>query len=135
MRNILKRLWADESGANVIEFAIALPTLTIFIYGIFVIGKLFEANAGMQHALGEAARYATLFPTPTDDELKAKMAAKKFGTGNNGGTLSPLGISTAGNTKTLTLTYSQPTNFLLFKGPNVSISRSKKVYLAAPNPA
>jgi Flp pilus assembly protein TadG len=128
----LKRLWADDRGANVIEFAITLPILTVFIYGIFVVGKLFEASAGMQHALGESARYATLYPTPTDDELKAKMTAKKFGTTGNGGVLSPLSISTSGNTKTLSLTYTQQTNFLLFRGPNVSITRSKKVYLAAP---
>ena len=132
MTRMLKRLWADESGANIIEFAIALPVLTVFIYGIFVVGKLFEAQAGMQHALGEAARYATLFPTPTDDELKAKMAAKKFGVTGNGGVLSPLSITTAANAKTLSLTYTQQTNFLLFRGPNVSITRSKKVYLAAP---
>lgn len=134
MRHV-KRLCANQEGANVIEFAIALPVLTVFIYGIFVTGKLFEANAGMQHALGEAARYATIYPTPTDDELKARMAAKKFGTSNMGGTLSPLAIATSGNTKTMTLTYSQPTDFLLFSGPNVSITRSKKVYLAAPDPA
>ena len=135
MTHVLKRLWADRRGAGVIEFAIAVPVLTVFIYGIFVVGKLFEANAGMQHALGEAARYATLYPTPTDDQLKAMMTAKKFGTSNNGGTLSALAISTSGNTKTMTLTYSQPTDFLLFNGPNVSITRSKKVYLAAPDPA
>ena len=132
MTKILKRLWADESGANVIEFAIAVPVLTVFIYGIFVVGKLFEAQAGMQHALGEAARYATLFPTPTDDQLKAKMAAKKFGVTGNGGALSALSVSTSGNTKTLSLTYTQQTNFLLFKGPNVSLTRTKKVYLAVP---
>lgn len=132
MTKLLKRLWFDESGANVIEFAVAVPVLTVFIYGIFVVGKLFEAQAGMQHALGEAARYATLYPTPTDDQLKAKMAAKKFGVTGNGGTLSALSISTSGNTKTLSLTYTQATDFLMFNGPNVSITKSKKVYLAAP---
>ena len=135
MTRHLKRLRTDQNGAAVIEMAIALPILTVFIYGIFVVGKLFEAQAGMQHALGEAARYATLYPTPTDDQLKAKMAAKKFGVTGNGGVLSALSVSTDGNTKTLSLTYSQQTNFLLFRGPNVSLTRSKKVYLAAPNPA
>lgn len=133
MTRLLKRLWADESGANIIEFAIAVPVLTVFIYGIFVVGKLFEAQAGMQHALGEAARYATLYPTPTDDQIKAKMTAKKFGTTGNGGVLSALAISTSGSTKTLSLTYTQQTNFLLFRGPNVSLTKSKKVYLAAPS--
>jgi Flp pilus assembly protein TadG len=132
MTRLFKRVRGDQSGAAVIEMAIALPVLTVFIYGIFVVGKLFEAQAGMQHALGEAARYATLYPTPTDDQLKSKMAAKKFGTTGNGGVLSALSVSTSGNTKTLSLTYTQQTDFLLFNGPNVSITKSKKVYLAAP---
>ena len=71
MKTLIKRLLRDDSGANVIEFAIAMPTLLVFIYGIFTVGKLLEANAGMQHALGEAARYATLYPTPTDAQLQA----------------------------------------------------------------
>jgi len=131
MTKLFRRLLRDERGANVIEFALVLPVLTVFIYGIFVVGKLFEANAGMQHALGEAARYATIYPTPTDAQLTARMSAKKFGTNTMGGTLSALSISTSGTTKTLSLTYSQPTDFLLFDGPNVSITRSKKVYLAS----
>ena len=136
-----KRLLRDESGANIVEFAIALPILTLFIYGIFTIGMLFQASAGMQHALGEAARLATICipdgggcDVPDDDALRAMVADKKFGTGR--GTLSALGIvnhQTAGVTdyKTLTLTYSQPTNFLFFAGPNITISRSKRVYLAS----
>ena len=134
MSKTFKRLLRDESGANIVEFAIALPILTLFIYGIFTIGMLFQASAGMQHALGEASRLATIWPTPNDDQLRAMVADKKFGTGR--GTLSALGIvnhQTAGVTdyKTLTLTYSQPTNFLFFAGPNITISRSKRVYLAS----
>src|SRR4051794_10823728 len=50
----------DQRGAAAIEAAIAMPALVVMIYGIFSVGQLFEANAGMEHALGEAARYATL---------------------------------------------------------------------------
>ena len=48
-----------------IEMAIALPMLILFIYGIFQVGVVFQANAGMQHALGEGARLATLCYNPT----------------------------------------------------------------------
>ena len=67
-----------------------------------------------------------------------------FGTSN--GTLDPLviedttsttsgsGTSGSGTTvllyKTLTLNYSQPTNFIFFAGPMISLSRSKRVYMA-----
>lgn len=127
-RSTLRR---DQRGATMIEMAIALPVLILFIYGIFVVGLLFQANAGMQHALGEAARYATIFPTPTDSQLQARVTSKKFGTDN--GTLGTPSITTnaAGGYKEISLTYSQPTDFLFFTGPTVSITRSKRVYLAS----
>lgn len=133
MRTVIAKILRDERGANAIEMGIALPVLVFFIWGIVQVGLLFQANAGMQHALGEAARYATIYPTPADDALKAKMADRKFGTYN--GTLGELTIEdvTSGGTivaKKLTLTYSQPTNFLLFNGPTVNISKTKTVYLA-----
>ena len=129
-----RKLRTDEQGTAVIEMAIAVPVLTLFIYGIFVVGQLFQASAGMQHALGEAARLATIYPTPSDADLQAKMTAKKFGT--KSGTLSALQIANgdagAGVNpyKDLTLTYTQPTDFLFFDGPTVSLTRTKRVYLA-----
>ena len=80
---MLKILRRDEEGAAAIEFAIAVPILVTMLYGIFQVGLLFQANAGMQHALGEGARYATLClsPTstgctvPTDANIKAKINA------------------------------------------------------------
>jgi len=130
-----RRLLKDERGANLVEFAIAVPVLVFFIYGIFTIGLLYQANAGVQHALGEAARYATIFPTPTDDQIRARVAARKFGTGT--GTLGQLQIADNNSGgpgtryKTLTLSYSQATNFLFFQGPTVTITKSKRVYPAS----
>ena len=37
------------------------PMLLLFVYGIFQFGVILQANAGMQHALGEGARLATLY--------------------------------------------------------------------------
>ena len=134
----LRSFLRDDRGATIIEFAIALPVLISFIWGIFQIGLVFQAQAGMQHALGEAARLATIFPTPTDDAIRARLAAKKFGTYN--GTLGALviqdnnvtvGTKTFTESKTLTLTYSQPTDFIFINGPTVTMTRSKKVYLAS----
>lgn len=134
MSNPMRKLLKDDRGANLVEFAIALPVLVLFIYGIFVVGQLFQASAGMQHALGEAARYATIWPTPSDADIKALMGEKKFGTA--GGTLSQLQVTNGGGGaagaayKDLSLTYSQPTDFIFFAGPNVSLTRTKRVYIA-----
>lgn len=123
----LRKIGRDEGGAAVVEMAIALPVLVTFIYGIFQLGVLFQANAGMQHALGEGARYATIWPTPTDANIKSKISAEVFGTKNGTFTVATP-VNNADASKTLSVTYSMPTNFLFFPGPTVNITRSKKVY-------
>src|SRR5262245_18888285 len=84
--SIAKFLRRDESGAAAIEMAISLPVLLVMIYGIFQVGLIFQANAGMQHALGEGARYATLCTPngtncniPTNDQIVTRMQSKLFG--------------------------------------------------------
>lgn len=117
----------NERGATVVEFAIVLPILVLFVWGIFQVGVLFQANSGMQHALGEGARYATIFPTPTDAQIKARMSAEVFGTKN--GTFSVADPVNATGHKTLRVTYSMPMNFLFFTGPTVNLTREKRVYV------
>src|SRR4029079_14842244 len=47
----LLRIRRDERGAGAVEFALSAPVLITLIYGIFEMSQLYEANAGMQHAL------------------------------------------------------------------------------------
>ena len=119
----------NERGAAAIEFAIAVPVLILLIYGIFRLGLLYQANAGMQHALGEGARMATLFPTPTDEQITAEMNDKLFG--ESYGTFTVAEPENTTTTKTLTVTYTTPMDFLLVPGPTVTLTRSKVVYLPA----
>ena len=136
----LVTLKRDERGVAVIEIAIVLPVLILFIYGIFQIGILFQANAGMQHALGEGARYATLCRPVTggcniasDAEIKTRMNNVVFGT--RPGTFTIPDPTTVNRVMTLTVNYTQPTNFLFFAGPTIALSRQKRVYLPpAPPP-
>lgn len=130
--HILKR---DERGTAVIEIAIVLPVLILFIWGIFQIGILYQANAGMQHALGQGARFATLCLSPDPCEnptaavVKTEIEGAVFGT--KPGTFTVPTPTTDGNGRmTLTVNYSQPMNFLFFPGPTVNLTRSKVVYLA-----
>lgn len=124
----LKFLRRDQRGAAAIEFAIAVPVLVLMIYGIFRLGLLFQANAGMQHALGEGARYATIYPTPSDSQIQSRMTARLFGSGYGSFTVAPPASSTG--YKTLTVTYTTPMDFLFVPGPTVTLTRTKKVYVA-----
>lgn len=134
-------LLRDERGAAVIEMAFALPVLLLFVYGIFQIGVILQANAGMQHALGEGARMATICynpsttgcTAPTDSAIVTKMSDKVFGM--NVGTFNTPTVTTPATTdctncKDLEVTYTVTPNFLLFNGPPINLSRKKRVYTA-----
>jgi len=142
---IPRSIKADQQGAAVIEAAIALPVLVVMIYGIFSIGQLFEANAGMQHALGEGARYATLCSSlsvsgstttcavHTGTEVKAMVANKLFGANNGNGTWDDPNLDTSTASSgyvTLTVTYHPLMKFAFYSLPSFTITRSKRIYLA-----
>ncbi len=123
----------DERGTSTIEIAIALPIVLLFVYGMFTIGVLFQANAGLQHSLGEGARYATLYPKPIDALIVTRMSDKRFGLpiGNFGTpTVTTPAAGTCTNCRLLQVTYSVTPNFLLFNAPPVNLTRSKQVYVA-----
>lgn len=125
------KLARDSRGAAALEFALGAPVLITMVWGIFQVGLIFLANAGTQSALGEAARYATIYPTPSDSALQSAITAHKFGLKNGTWSTPTISTNTANGTKTISVVYSQPTNFLFFKGPTVSISKSKVVYLSS----
>lgn len=142
---ILRSIHADESGAAALEAAISVPVIVAMIYGIFSMGQLFEANAGMEHALGEAARYATLCPSlsttgststctvHTGTEVKAMVATKLFGANNGNGTWDTPTLDTTTATSgyvTLTVTYHPLMKFAFYSLPSFTVTRSKRIYLA-----
>ena len=131
-----RKIRKDTRGSAAIEFVIAVPILVSLIWGIFQIALLFEVNAGVQHALGEAARAATIYPTPSDTTILSKITSAKFGGVVEGTfyTACPqtcITTDTTAGTKTIIVTYSQPTSFLFFAGPSVTIAKSKTVYLSS----
>ena len=126
----LRQLLGDRTGSAVVEFAVAVPVLVSMVWGIFQIGILYQANAGMQHALGEAARYATIYPTPDDSQIQAKITSAKFGLGNGTWGEPEIVTDATADTKTITVSYTQPTDFLFFAGPTVTLGATKVVYLA-----
>ena len=128
---MIRGLIRNNRGLATIEMAFALPILVLFIYGIFQIGMIMAASAGMQHALGEGARYATLYPIPTDAQIKQRVSDKLFGVYI--GTFNvddPVTDPTGKSFKTLSVHYTVTPNFLFFTAPSVTLDRSKKIYLS-----
>jgi Flp pilus assembly protein TadG len=122
----------DKRGAAVIEMAFALPTLIMLMWMIVQLGLVFRAMSGIQHGLGEGARMATLFPKPTDTAIKAKISDAVYGIGPGSFTIATPTSGTADGATYLDLkvTYSQATDLLIVPGPTISVSRSKRVWVA-----
>jgi hypothetical protein len=130
-RRTLRR---DESGAASMEMAFAVPVLAVFLWGIFQVGVAFQAVAGMQHALGQGARLATIYPTPSNTAIKARINESVFGVGI--GEFEEPAVTdgpSGSNYKDLSVSFSMTTSFLLFEGPDIELTRSKRVYTYIPS--
>lgn len=121
----------DARGSATAEFAMALPVFILFLIGISQLGIVFAANAGLQQAVGEGARYATLYPRPSDTAIAARIQKAAFalnGTNLDAPTLTH-GTSNGVAYVDITLTYRPQLNFIFFPGPQISMTRSRRAYL------
>ncbi len=58
-----KRLPADAEGAQIVELAVALPLLLVFVVGIYDFGQAFNTKEKLNFAARDAARFASTQPT------------------------------------------------------------------------
>ena len=136
MMKISRKVRRDERGAAVIEMAFALPVLIVLMWMIVQLGLVFRAMSGIQHGLGEGARMATIYSNKTiatrKTEIKARITNAVYGIGPGSFTIAdPVNnVQDGANYMDLKVTYTQPTDMLLFPGPTISVSRSKRVWVA-----
>lgn len=133
MMRILKKLRRDEGGAAVIEMAFALPVLIMLMWLIVQLGLVFRAMSGIQHGLGEGARMATLFPKPADADIHARIEQAVYGIGPGEFDIEDpvTGTADGATYMDLKVTYTQSTDLLLIPGPDISVERSKRVWIAS----
>lgn len=118
-------------GSVAAEFALALPVLVLFLAGVAQLGVLFAANAGLQQAVGEGARLATIYPRPSDATITARIQKASFAL-NSAYLSTPTlthGQSNGVSYVDISLTYRPTLNFIFFRGPTISITRSRRAYL------
>jgi Flp pilus assembly protein TadG len=65
VRRIKKYIYADQRGAAAVEFAIVLPLLVVFLFGIIEFSLMFYDKAVITNASREGARRGILYsPAP-----------------------------------------------------------------------
>ncbi len=129
-------VFGDQKGAAVIEMAFALPALITLMWMIVQLGLVFRAMSGIQHGLGEGARLATIYSTKTTAarkaEIKTKITDAVYGIGPGSFVIADptAGVKDGANYLDLKVTYTQSTDMLLFPGPTINVSRSKRVWIS-----
>jgi len=142
------RLDRDERGAAAVEMAFALPVLVVMLWAFVQLAQVYRAVAGIQQALGEGSRYATLCYTqsvagcaapaagtgtsPAAGTIKAKIYSSVYGIGPGTFTVADPVAGTSGTATyyDLSVTYSQPTNLIMFVGPTMTLTRTKRVWIS-----
>jgi len=132
MMRLLGKLRRDDRGTAIIETAFALPALVLMMWMLVQAGLVFRAMSGIQHGLGQGARMATLFPKPSNDAIEGAINSAVYGIGPGTFDIEDPVSGTADGATYLDLkvTYTQPTDMLLFPGPTITVSRSKRVWIA-----
>ncbi len=69
------RLRQGEQGAAVVEFALVLPILMMFIFGIVEFGRGYNARIELTAAVREGARTAALGGNQAEIEARTRAAA------------------------------------------------------------
>lgn len=139
---LVRRLRKDERGVAAIEMAFALPVLLVLVWICVQLAEVYRAMGGIQQGLGEGARYATLCldPTPTEcttpspEQIVAKINSAVYGTASGQFTVTTPVLQEEGPTAKyydLAVTYTQHTSLLLFPGPDIHVTRSKRVWVAS----
>ena len=124
-------LLRDRRGAAALEFAFAAPILFGFIIGIAQLGILFFANSGLKSSVGEGARYATIYPKPSNAEIANRITSRRFG-------LDPAYLMgpTVADCKVgeracldIEMKYAAPIDFLFFQTPPVTLVERRRVFV------
>lgn len=153
MARFTKALWADRSGSPAVEFAMTMPILVISMVAVLQLGIAFLANAGLRSGVETSARYATVYPYPTNtDDIVTKFRNSVFGmpalgtptsttsgscktytgaiysAGQNYTATVCTGTANSANYVDVTATYPLKLNFIFFTTPAITLSYTRRAY-------
>lgn len=132
MMKYQRDLLVRTEGAAAIEAALALPVLFAFIGAIFMLGNLLLAQASVDHATGEAARFSTIYPTPSTAEIEAKARGALFDNHRDSvrDVAVTMGIDADGRKYAdIKITYDYPLISWFMEGSRRTLTQSRRAYM------
>ena len=129
---LMRRITRDTSGLGAVEFALIAPVLLAMLLGIAMLGILFLAQSGLKSAVEDAARYATIWPRPTQTQIEARIAAKRFGLNPDNIVAPTITFNTASNPAyvTISMGYNITINYVL-GSRTILLTETRRAYVAS----
>lgn len=126
-----RKLLMDCRGATVLEFALVVPILLAMLLGTAMLGIGFYAQAGLRSTVEDAARYATIWPRPSQADIEARIAAKQFGM-NPANIVGPTVEFTSGtpNYVTITMGYNLTINYVIGT-KTIALAETRRAYVTS----
>ncbi|WP_298022925.1 TadE/TadG family type IV pilus assembly protein [uncultured Parasphingopyxis sp.] len=130
MTAILARLGRDRRGSVGVETTLTLPVLIVLIFGIIQVSNLLWAQASLSNAVGQAARYATIYPSPSDSQIEAYARSSQLGIDAERvhDVSVDRGTASGRNYVEISMSYSAPTTLIFFEGPDVTLTHQRRAY-------
>lgn len=134
MKRPIRDLVHAREGAAALEFVLAAPFLILLLVGILQVGVMFLAQAGLQQAVEAGARYATIYPRPSDGAITTKIVANEYGM-HASGISNPVFAhgTTAGGSPyvDISMTYSLTPDFIFFQLAPIQLQHTRRAYQVA----
>jgi len=128
---MMRRLLRSDRASGAVEFALVVPVLFTFIIGIAQLGMLFFANAGLQSAVAEGARLATIHPRPSNEQIIARITDRRFGLDPayiTAPTVSDFAVNNR-DYKQISMSYQVPLDFIFFQTSPVTLVANRRVFV------
>jgi len=150
---LISKLWRDSDGSPSVDFAMTFPIIVLMTVGVMQLGIAFLANAGLRAGVEASARFATVYPYPTNtDDIVTKFRNSVFGmpalgaptpttsgscktytgaiSGRSESYTSTIctGTANGGNYVDVTATYPISLNFVFVSTPAFNLSYTRRAY-------
>jgi Flp pilus assembly protein TadG len=131
MMRRLRNLIRNERGNGIVEFALIAPAFVTFIIAISQFGILFFAESGLKSAVAEGARYATIYPRPTNAQIIARITDRKFGMDAANITDPTVTACTSGGRSCLDISmgYKVDMDFVFFTWSTITLTENRRVFV------
>lgn len=124
-----RRLGSSTRGAALVEFALVCPVLFAMLIGIANLGILFLANSGLTSAVEDAARYATIYPRPTQSAITSRISTTRWGLNPANITGPTVTFNTSANPKyvDISMSYNVTINYIL-GSRTITLTQTRRAY-------